>query len=185
MAGNRKIILPRSAVSWQYIFNIRKLVCLASILLLIGGDANAAGDSIPLDPVLPKHTKDITVVGTGRSKEEVAYLDIDPNQPISIGEVIYSEEDVTRHGVNFYSTVSISYVYLGIENNSVKLKRTDYSSDSTGNNREKNNIILLPLNEHNQALLEVSPPTRRLKAAKLIITVTDNSDKIKVEQKGR
>jgi hypothetical protein len=142
---------------------MRKLACLTFILLLIACDA-----ATPFDPVLPKHTKDSAIVGTGKA-----------------GETFYNEEDVTRHSVNFYSTVSISYVYLGIENNSVKLKRIDYSSDSTGNNREKNNIILLPLDENKQAILEVSPHTRRLRAVKLIITVTDNSDRIKVKEEER
>lgn len=108
---------------------------------------------------------------------------INPTQPISPGEIIYSDEDVSSPEANFFSIKRIKYVYEGIIDKSIRLKKTEYTGDNmVGNNQEKNEIIFLPFNDNKQVLLEVSPQTKGLKAVKLTITVTDDSDRITVEE---
>lgn len=111
---------------------------------------------------------------------------INPEQPLSVSENIYYEYDARSYsGPNSLSLVSIKYIYLGVENNSIKLKKI-YHDWNVGEkplgDEDGAEIISLSLNKNKQALLKVNPSTDRLKTVELIITVIDEFYRIKVEE---
>lgn len=106
--------------------------------------------------------------------------------PIQVNDTIYFEDDVDSPSecplkLNDAAVVSIRFIYLGVQDNQIVLKRIDHewSADKGPKDRERIiNVFLM----NNQGKLNVQPTTDRLTATKLIITVVDNSYGIKVEE---
>jgi hypothetical protein len=124
------------------------------------------------------------------------YDGVNPEQPISVSENIYHESNMistVQHiihrgiplDVDSMNMVSIKYIYLGVENNSIKLKKIFHdwnASEKVLGDDDGAEIISLPLNRKKQALLKVKLPTDRLKTVELIISVIDDFYRIKVEE---
>lgn len=111
--------------------------------------------------------------------------EINKEQPISIGENIYYRiyESSGMAGSSYVWILrSISYKYVGLENNNIKVEVT--ISDSSTSNRigtKETTILSLPLNPKRQTLLKVrtfSEPGQM----DLIITVVDDFNRINVEE---
>ncbi len=105
---------------------------------------------------------------------------INPEQPISIGEVIYYDGKMTNDsGITWLDYVE--YTYSGVENNSLKIevkKQSTLSSES----KEEVSEINLPLNNNKQTILKVKPPMKTLREVELLITVADEFYRIKVKE---
>ncbi|MFH1458728.1 MAG: hypothetical protein ABIG31_06190 [Candidatus Omnitrophota bacterium] len=116
---------------------------------------------------------------------------VNSSEPIQVNDVIYFEDDVlsvsgadTLSAVNgpaASSVVSIRFIYLGVEDNKIILKRIDHQWPAKPGKEDRERIINLSLKK-NQALLKVKPPNDRLTSTKLIITVVDDSYGIRVEE---
>ena len=104
---------------------------------------------------------------------------INPKQPISTGEVIYDDSELLEsRGIVWLD--SVTYTYLGIENNSLKIevkKKATLISEE-----EDISQLNLPLNDKKQTLLKANPPSSTLRHPELLITVVDEFFRIKVEE---
>jgi hypothetical protein len=111
---------------------------------------------------------------------------INQEQPISIGEKIYGNLEISRPRELWAYYYHITYSYLGVQGGNVKVKYEygeSVSTPSVASNEEKKEegILLLPLNAQKQALLKTKQ-TGTMLSEELLITVVDEFNRIKVEK---
>lgn len=126
---------------------------------------------------------------------------INKNQPISAGELIYEgrwkaglTEDAVALSAVMPATNNISlgrrYIYLGVENNSIKIEYKDVEYNlkeiipEKRENVRQSFVITEPLNTEKQALLRVFDyisPDMVLNEKLLLITVVDEMNRITVK----
>lgn len=105
-------------------------------------------------------------------------------QPISIGETIYSAAWAKNYGTEMLLDMVV-YKYVGLENNTIKIERRDKLG--TGILDEENppqiTTLSLPLNGKKQALLKIDKRYNVLPSkGELVITIVDDFNRIKVEE---
>ncbi len=108
------------------------------------------------------------------------------NQPIFIGDTIYTATTSERYSYTkaiAYSYVEISYLYLGIDDNNVKVDfRQTFYRNSLDPSKIEYRTLMLPLNAQKQAYLRVKTLNRSQAYNDLIITVVDEFNRITVQQ---
>lgn len=103
---------------------------------------------------------------------------LNPEQPISIGEKIYVVQDRIEDVAK-----GIAYIYEGCDNNSIKVKiRKDTVSTHSGPLPTIFESLTLPLNAKKQALLKVETLNQSEPKKEILITVADDFYRIKVEE---
>ncbi len=111
---------------------------------------------------------------------------INANVPIQVNETIYFEDNVGSPSecpmkLDDAAIVSIRFIYLGVKDNQVELKRIDHEWSAEKGPKDRERIISVFL-MNNQGTLKVRPTSKRLSDAELRITVVDNSYGIKVDE---
>ena len=108
---------------------------------------------------------------------------VNPDQPISIGDRIYTTEKVSGSG-NDRAVSGISYMYVGCENNSIKIQivRAVISLHSLSEPKSPTDSISLPLNAKKQALLKVQTLNDVHPNKEILISVVDDFSRIKAEE---
>jgi hypothetical protein len=102
---------------------------------------------------------------------------LNSEQPISIGEKIYTVSDRIGDVAK-----GIVYIYEGCDNNSIKIKiRKDAVSVQSGPLPAIFETLTLPLNDKKQALLKVETLNQSEPKKEMLITVADNFSRIKVD----
>lgn len=112
--------------------------------------------------------------------EEKAWQPINANQPISIGERIYSTS-----GSDGYAAHGVVYSYGGCDGKSITIKIVKHAVSAVGQgyNREFDpEYRVLPLNKNSQALLKVEMLDKKYPIEEIIITVIDEFYRIKAEE---
>ncbi len=102
---------------------------------------------------------------------------LNPEQPISIGEKIYVVQD--RIGD---IAKGIVYIYEGCENNSIKIKIRRDTISIHAITPPTFESLTLPLNAKKQALLKVETLNPSEPKKEILITVIDDFYRIKVEE---
>ena len=102
---------------------------------------------------------------------------LNPEQPISIGEKIYVVQD--RIGD---IAKGIVYIYEGCENNSIKIKIRHDTISIHAITPPIFESLTLPLNAKKQALLKVETLNPSEPKKEILITVIDDFYRIKVEE---
>jgi len=102
---------------------------------------------------------------------------LNPEQPISIGEKIYVAQD--RIGD---TARGIVYIYEGCENNSIKIKIRRDTINIHAITSPTFESLTLPLNSKKQALLKVETLNSTEPKKEILITVVDDFYRIKVEE---
>jgi len=107
---------------------------------------------------------------------------VNPSIPIQVNDTIYFEDSVRPpKGMDAAAIVSIRYIYLGVKDNQIVLKKIEHewSAETGSKDRERiMNVFLM----NNKGKLKVKPNAERLTVTQLIITVVDDSYGIKVEE---
>lgn len=103
---------------------------------------------------------------------------INPEQPILPGGVIYYNEQLKKSNRVEWLDYS-RYIYLGAENKNIRIKYKG-RNDATMQ-EEENDQIVIPIDENNQAILSANQASADLPPNKLIITVVNTDNAIKVE----
>lgn len=108
---------------------------------------------------------------------------VNPDQPISIGERIYMAEKVSGSG-NDRVVSGISYMYVGSENNSIKIQivHVVISLHSLSEPKSPTDSISLPLNAQKQALLRVQTLNDVQPNKEILISIVDDFFRIKAEE---
>ena len=115
--------------------------------------------------------------------ENNSWKDINPNQPISIGEVIYRGHG--EKSIDNYKAITLnSYAYDGCDVNSIKIKINQvYFLAGIGDMHESQpDFKSFPLNAKKQALLKVETLNEDEPYKEIMITVVDDFYRIKAEE---
>jgi hypothetical protein len=158
---------------------MKKLIYLLVLAVMVSGSINyvSYGETF-------KHNEKVKHFGG-----------INENQPLSVGEYIYSRTQQivsdfrlgSSSGTSVVNTV-ISYTYVGIEDNNIRLQREDTEHSfrdiagnlKTENAPEKITILTLPLNANRQTAVKVRTLVMDEPWLELLITVSDDFNRIKV-----
>lgn len=107
---------------------------------------------------------------------------VNTSMPIQVNDTIYFEDSaLPPSGMDTAAIVSIRFIYLGVKDNQIVLKRIDHEWSREKGSKDRERIVNVFLLK-NQGKLKVQPATERLTPTKLIITVMDNSYGIRVEE---
>ena len=107
------------------------------------------------------------------------FTGVNPKQPILPGGVIYYDEqsrnDKGPEQLNYYQ-----YIYLELQGKVLRIRYTGRNDDTM--QKEVNDQITIPVDGNDQAILSVNQVSSDMPTLKLLITVVDKDNGIKVEK---
>ncbi len=113
---------------------------------------------------------------------------VNKEQPISIGEVIYSSAKGYSDD-NSYAAISYRFMGLDDKNNIRVIYKSEFKPDRRTLKKEETFDLLLPLNPKKQTILKVISyelfPSKVFSKKELLITVVDEFNRIIVEETGK
>ncbi len=112
---------------------------------------------------------------------------VNKEQPISIGEVIYSSAKGYSDD-NSYAAISYRFMGLDDKNNIRVIYKSEFKPDRRTLKKEETFDLLLPLNPKKQTILKVTSyedPNKVFTKKELLITVVDEFNRITVEEIGK